>query len=116
MDRVFVCWVILIISSVTVFADLPLILILSVYTDFLPSKFCKILIFFLKIGKIQIFPGMRKGFLYITYSHTDFLPKIQIFFLIYTDFVLDQSGRSVFAVFSPGLLSLNERVPKLIVR
>ena len=30
-------------------ADLPLILILSVYTDFLPFKFGKIRIFFLKI-------------------------------------------------------------------
>ena len=37
---------------------------------------------------------MRKGFLYIFFSHTDFSPKIQIFLVIYTDFVLDQSGRS----------------------
>ena len=28
-------------------------------------------------------------------SHTDFLPKILIFLVIFTDFVLDQSGRSV---------------------
>ena len=38
---------------------------------------------------------MRKGFLYIFFSHTDFSLKIQIFLVIYTDFVLDQSGRSV---------------------
>ena len=38
---------------------------------------------------------MQKGFLYIFFSHTDFSPKIQIFLVIYTDFVLDQSGRSV---------------------
>ena len=37
---------------------------------------------------------MRKGFLYIFFSHTDFSPKIQIFLVIYTDFVLDQIGRS----------------------
>ena len=37
---------------------------------------------------------MRKGFLYIFFSHTDFPPKIQIFLVIYTDFVLDQSVRS----------------------
>ena len=35
-----------------------------------------------------------KGFLYIFFSHTDFFPKILIFLVIYTDFVLDQSGRS----------------------
>ena len=28
------------------------------------------------------------------FSHADFLPRILIFFVIYTDFVLDQSGRS----------------------
>ena len=38
---------------------------------------------------------MRKGFLYIFFSHTDFSPKIQLFLAIYTDFVLDQSGRSI---------------------
>ena len=37
---------------------------------------------------------MQKGFLYIFFSHTDFSPKIQIFLVIYTDFVLGQSGRS----------------------
>ena len=37
---------------------------------------------------------MRKGFLYIFFSHTDISSKIQIFLVIYTDFVLDQSGRS----------------------
>ena len=29
------------------------------------------------------------GILYILFSHTDFLPKILIFHVIYTDFVLD---------------------------
>ena len=42
---------------------------------------------------------MRKGFLYIFISHTDFSSKIQIFLVIYTDFVLDQSGRSAYALF-----------------
>ena len=42
---------------------------------------------------------MRKGFLYIFFSHTDFFPTIQIFLVIYTDFVLDQSGRSEIIVF-----------------
>ena len=37
---------------------------------------------------------MRKGFLYIFFNHTDISSKIQIFLVIYTDFVLDQSGRS----------------------
>ena len=40
------------------------------------------------------FLGMQKGFLYIFFSHRDFFPQILIFFVIYTDFVLDQSGRS----------------------
>ena len=71
--------------------DLPLIviLILSVYTDFSPLEF----------GKIQIFSVMRKGFHYIFFSHTDFFSKILIFFVIYTDFVLDQSGRFVIIFF-----------------
>ena len=37
---------------------------------------------------------MQKGFLYISCSHTDFSSKILILFVIYTDIVLDQSGRS----------------------
>ena len=37
---------------------------------------------------------MGKGFLNILFSHTDFFAKILIFLVIYTDFVLDQSGRS----------------------
>ena len=37
---------------------------------------------------------MQKDFLYIIFSHTDFSPKIQIFLVIYTDFVLVQSGWS----------------------
>ena len=36
---------------------------------------------------------MQKGFLYIFFIHTDFFPKTLIFHVIYTDFVLDQSGR-----------------------
>ena len=48
----------------------------------------------LKFCKIQIFIGMRNGFLYIFLSHTEFSPKTQIFLVIYTNFVLDQSGRS----------------------
>ena len=39
---------------------------------------------------------MQKGFLYIFFSHTDFSPKIQIFLVVYTDFVRDQSGRPDF--------------------
>ena len=38
---------------------------------------------------------MREDFLYIFLSHTDFFPKILILLVIHTDFVLDQSGRSV---------------------
>ena len=38
---------------------------------------------------------MQKGFLYIFSSHTEFFPETLIFLVIYTDFVLDQSGRSV---------------------
>ena len=80
---------------VMAYTDLPLILILSVYTDFLPLEFGKIHIFFLEIWQNTVFfKGMRKGFLYIFFSHTDFPPKIQIFLVIYADFVLDQSGRS----------------------
>ena len=41
-------WIILLLERQS-HADLPFILILSVYTDFLPFKFGKILIFFLKI-------------------------------------------------------------------
>ena len=38
---------------------------------------------------------MRQAFLYSFLSHTDFFfSKILIFFVISTDFVLDQSGRS----------------------
>ena len=60
---------------------------------------------------------MRKGFLYIFFSHTDFPPKIQIFLVIYTDFVLDQSGRSasIFRFFkiyfySPKILKLKAEI------
>ena len=75
--------------------DLPLILILSVYTDFLPSEFFQILIFFLKFWQnTYFFLGMRKDFLYIFLSHTDIFPKILIFLVIHTDLLPDQSGRS----------------------
>ena len=63
----------------------------------------------LKFGKIQIFSGMWKGFLYIFFSHTDFSPKIQIFLVLYTDFVLDQSGRSANILVNLRRLSLLER-------
>ena len=76
-------------------SDLPLILILSVYTDFLTVKFSKIQIFPLKLGEIQIFTGVPKVFSYTVLIHTDFFPKILIFLVIYTDFVSDPSGRSV---------------------
>ena len=55
----------------------------------------------LKFGKIQIFSGMRKCLLYVFFSHTDFFPKTLIFLVIYTDFVLDQSGRSVNSLVNP---------------
>ena len=75
--------------------DLPLILILSVYTDFSPLEFGKIQNFYPKIWQNPgFFLGMQNGFLYIFYIRTDFSPKILIFFVIYTDFVLSQSGRS----------------------
>ena len=44
---------------------------------------------------------MPKGFLYILFSHTDFFLKILIFFVIHTDFVLDQSGRSLWRLVPP---------------
>ena len=51
---------------------------------------------------IDIDPAlMRKGFLYIFFIHTDFFPKTLIFLVIYTDFVLDHSGRSGVAPLGP---------------
>ena len=41
---------------------------------------------------------MQKGFLYILCSHTDLFPKVLIFLVIYTDFVLNQSGKSAYAI------------------
>ena len=38
---------------------------------------------------------MPKVFPYTVHIHTDFFPKIQIFLVIHTDFVSDDSGRSV---------------------
>ena len=47
-------------------------------------------IFFFKIWQNAdiFFSGMLVGFLYIFFSYTDFPPKILIFLIIYTDFVL----------------------------
>ena len=69
---------------------------------FYPLNLAKYWFSSLKFGKIQIFSGMRKGFFYIFFSHTDFPPKIQIFLILYTDFVLDQSGRSDCLVYMLG--------------
>ena len=45
------------------------------------------------------FSGMRKGFLNSFCGHADFfLSKRLIFLIVYTDFVLDQSGRSVIII------------------
>ena len=46
---------------------------------------------------------MGKDFLYIFFSHTYFFPKILIFFVIYTDFVLDQSGRFALIIVMAGV-------------
>ena len=97
-------------AAVMAITDLPLILILSVYTDFVPLEFGKIQIFFNEIwqntdflprnlAKYRFFTGIQMGFLYIFFSHTDFFPKIQIFLVIYTDFVQYQSGRSAIIVY-----------------
>ena len=75
-------------------ADLPLTLILSVYIDFSPLEFGKIQIFFLKIWQNTDFFRNAISFLFIFFSDTDFFHRILIFFVIYTDFVLHQSGRS----------------------
>ena len=66
------------------YPDLPLILILSVDTDFFTLKFGKIQIPPppLKLGKIQIFCGMPKLFLILSLL-------ILIFLVIHTDFVSD---------------------------
>ena len=65
------------------------------YTDFLASKLCKILIFSQKICQNTDFSWNGKRFLlYILFSHKEIFHKILIFLVIYTDFVLDQSGRS----------------------
>ena len=84
--------------TLSVLTDLPLILILSVYADFLTFKFGKVQIFLLKLSKIQIFGGLPKVFPYTFLIHTDIFPKILIFQFIYTDFVSGHSGRSVFMV------------------
>ena len=47
---------------------------------------------------------MQKGFIYILCSHTDFFPKVLIFLVIYTDFVLNQSGKSAYAILRSQLL------------
>ena len=66
---------------------------------FYPSNLAKYWFSSLKFGKIQIFSGMRRGFLYIFFSHTDFSTKIHVFLVTYTDFVLDQGGRSVHCMY-----------------
>ena len=69
-------------------ADLPLILTFR-YIDFFPSKIEKHRLFPSKFVKIQIFLWNAEGLsLFII-----FFPQIQIFSVIYTDFVLDHSGR-----------------------
>ena len=76
-------------------ADLPLIQILSVYTDFLTLEFGKIQIFHPKIRRnTDFFSGMPKVFPYTVHIHTDFFPNIQIFLVNHTDFASDHSGRS----------------------
>ena len=53
---------------------------------------------------------MRKGFLNVYFGHTDFSTKILIFLGIYTDFVLDQSGRSALLdkkSHKPGIIDKN---------
>ena len=65
--------------------DLPLILTLSVYTHFFLLEFVKILISF-RNGK--------SFSLYFIQSYR-FFPENTDFFAIYTDFMLDQSVRSV---------------------
>ena len=61
------------------YADLPLILILSVYTDFLTFKFGKIQIPPppppLRLDEIQIFSVMPKVFHYTLLIHKDFFPE-----------------------------------------
>ena len=47
------------------------------------------------LANYTFFQVWERLFLNILFSHTDFFPKILIFLVINTDFVLDQSGRSV---------------------
>ena len=69
-------------------ADLPLVLVLSVHTDFLTFKFGKIPRWApLKLGEIQIFLWNAKDFPYFYLIHTGFFPKILIIWVIYSDFV-----------------------------
>ena len=72
---------------------------------FYPSNLAKYRFSSLKYGKIQIFFRNARGFSYIFLSHTDFFPKILIFLVIHTDFVLEQSGRSA-PVVSPGYMCI----------
>ena len=84
--------------------DLPLILILSVYADFLPLEFGKIQIFFLEIWQNTDFLFQeceRVFFIFSLFIQIFFLLKILIFLVIYTDFVLDQSGRSASTLLRP---------------
>ena len=91
----FLIW--LVISTRT---DLPLILILSLYTYFLTFyNLAKYRILALNFGKISVV-FFRNGkaqrvFLIVFLIIHIFFPKIQNFLIIYTDFVSDQCGRSV---------------------
>ena len=76
-------------------AGLPLILILSVYTDFYLLEFGKIQIFFLKIWQnTDFYQDREQVFFIFSLDIQIFFSKILIFLVIYTDFVLDQSGKS----------------------
>ena len=83
---------------------MSLILIVSVYTDFFPLEFGKIQISSSKFCEVQIFfSGMRKGFLYIFFTHAYFSSTILMLFVIYPGFVLDQRGRSATTFKTKGL-------------
>ena len=59
--------------------------------------------FFLRIWQSTYFsPECERVFFIFLINHTDFPPKIMILLVIYTDFVLDQSGRSGLSVENSG--------------
>ena len=47
---------------------------------------------------------MQKVFFYIFFSHTEFFFKLLIFHVIYTNFVLNQSGKSAIIRLDPRLI------------